>query len=73
MPFVAQPVRQIIRISEQMKPPLLDRERRQIADDLMTELAKPIEGVRDFKDENEAMDFAIEQIRRYREENSINP
>lgn len=50
-----------------MKPSLSDRERRQIADELMAELERPIEGVPDFEDDEETMDFAIEQIRRYRE------
>lgn len=54
-----------------MKPSLSARERHQIADELMAELAKPIDGAPDFEDENEAMDFAIEQIRRYREENAL--
>jgi hypothetical protein len=48
-----------------MKPFLSDRERRQIAADLMAELERPIEGVADFESDEEAMDFAIEQIRRY--------
>lgn len=51
-----------------MKPGLSDRERQQIADDMIAELEKPIEGVPDFQNDEEAMDFAIEQVRRYREE-----
>lgn len=43
-------------------------ERQRIADELMAALAEPIEGVEDFEDEEEAMRFAIEQIKRYREE-----
>jgi bifunctional DNA-binding transcriptional regulator/antitoxin component of YhaV-PrlF toxin-antitoxin module len=44
-------------------------ERQCIADELMAALAEPIEGVPDFEDEDEAMQFAIEQIKLFREEN----
>lgn len=44
-------------------------ERQRIADELMAALAEPIEGVPDFEDEDEAMRFAIKEIKRYREEN----
>ncbi|MGF1615052.1 MAG: AbrB/MazE/SpoVT family DNA-binding domain-containing protein [Gammaproteobacteria bacterium] len=47
----------------------VNEERQRIADELMAALAEPIEGVPDFEDEEEAMRFAIQEIKRYREEN----
>jgi bifunctional DNA-binding transcriptional regulator/antitoxin component of YhaV-PrlF toxin-antitoxin module len=44
-------------------------ERQRIADELMAALAEPIEGIPDFEDDEEAMRFAIQEIRRFREGN----
>jgi bifunctional DNA-binding transcriptional regulator/antitoxin component of YhaV-PrlF toxin-antitoxin module len=43
-------------------------ERQRIANELMAALAEPVAGAADIKDEEEAMRIAIEEIRRYREE-----
>jgi bifunctional DNA-binding transcriptional regulator/antitoxin component of YhaV-PrlF toxin-antitoxin module len=45
--------------------------RQQIADELAAVLAEPTEGTEDF-DDDEAMRFAIEQVKRYREEKKKN-
>lgn len=42
-------------------------EKQRIADELMATLSEPIEGVSDFEDDEEAMQFALDEIKRYRQ------
>jgi bifunctional DNA-binding transcriptional regulator/antitoxin component of YhaV-PrlF toxin-antitoxin module len=46
----------------------INDDRQRIADELIAALSESLEGVSDIKDEEEAMRIAIEEIRRYREE-----
>lgn len=52
---------------------VINNDRQRIADELVAALAESLEGVSDIEDEEEAMRIAIEEIKRYREEQRNKP
>jgi bifunctional DNA-binding transcriptional regulator/antitoxin component of YhaV-PrlF toxin-antitoxin module len=52
---------------------VLNDDRQRVADELIAAVSKSLEGVSDIADEDEAMRIAIEEIKRYREEQRNKP